>query len=331
MLSRARAASELRIEPPLLHHSSSSWSNIMIRFVSVIPGKALVGGALFLFQGTLLVPVHAQEARHADMLHIGTSGSLAHVTSGADERTAIDTLKLFIKDETGFANEIIQQKDWNELADKMANGQLHIGVFPGFEFAWAKPRYPGLKPLALAVNGHLYRYVHVLARQDNKAGDFAGLQGQSLALPTIGWGELNLFVEQTCQQTGKPLKAFFAKVSSPNNFEDAIDDVVDGIVQVTVVDRVGMEAYKRRKPGRFQLVKEITQSAALPPPIVAYYEAKMTLPTLKKFEHGLLNASYSERGLRVANLFRLTGFKALPPDFDKVVAETLKNYPPAAR
>lgn len=42
----------------------------------------------------------------------------------------------------------------------------------------------------------------------------------------------------------------------------------------------------------------------------------------------LLGASRKEKGETTLTLFRLTGFVAVPADFDKVVADTRKTYPP---
>ena len=44
-----------------------------------------------------------------------------------------------------------------ELADKMTKGELQLGVFQGYEFAWAQEKQPQLKPLALAVNVYRLR------------------------------------------------------------------------------------------------------------------------------------------------------------------------------
>ena len=46
----------------------------------------------------------------------------------------------FIRDETGLASKIGYQKDWRDLADRLATGELHLGVFEGFELAWAQER-----------------------------------------------------------------------------------------------------------------------------------------------------------------------------------------------
>lgn len=270
----------------------------------------------------------AEPAKKIDVLHIGASGSLALNASGTKEETALDALKSFVKTETSFDNEVLQQKNYEELLQKMASGQLHLGVFQGFEFAWAQPENPKLQPLALAVDVYLYRYAYVMVRRDSKFADFAALQGQILSIPQVGQGHLRLFVERRSQAHGKSLEAFFSKIATPDNIEDALDDVVDRVVQAAVVDRVGLEAYKRRKPGRFAQLKELEHSQAFPPPLVAYYDDVVDRPTRKRFQDGLLTANRKEKGQRLLNLFKLTGFALPPNDFAQVLAETRKLYPP---
>src|SRR5262249_9334671 len=196
------------------------------------------------------------------------------------------------------------------------------------EFAWARGQHPKLQPLALAVNVHTYRTAHVVVRNDNKVANLAGLEGQSLALPRVNQGHLRLFVEREAKTRGKELEKFFSKITAPDNIEDAIDDVVDGVVQATVVDRAGLEAYKRRKPGRFNRLKEPARWQPFPPPLVAYQEGVLDDATLRRFQEGLLNAKNKEKGERLLTLFRLTGFERVPKDFERVLAETRKEYPP---
>ncbi|SRR6266851_3336162 len=284
---------------------------------------------LVMLLSTLSAPARAQQAKKIDVLQIGTSGSLALNASGTKEETALDALKSFIKTETGFDNEIIQQKNYEELVQKMASGQLHLGVFQGFEFAWAQEENAKLQPLALAVDVYHYRYAHLMVRRDSKFADFAALQGQTLSIPQVGQRHLHLFVERLSQGNGKPLEAFFSKIATPENIEDALDDVVDGAVQAAVVDRVGLEAYKRRKPGRFARLKELTHSQAFPPPLVAYYDEVLDQQTRQRFQLGLLTANSKEKGQRLLNLFKLTGFAVPPKDFVQVLAETRKAYPPS--
>jgi ABC-type amino acid transport substrate-binding protein len=48
-------------------------------------------------------------------------------------------------------------------------------------------------------------------------------------------------VERQSEAGGKKAAAFFSSITSPDNIEDALDDLVDGKVQATVVDRAALE------------------------------------------------------------------------------------------
>jgi ABC-type phosphate/phosphonate transport system substrate-binding protein len=135
-------------------------------------------------------------------------------------------------------------------------------------------------------------------------------------------------VEREAQAAGKKVDAYFSKVLAPENTEDALDDVVDGMVGAAAVERVGLESYKRRKPGRFKQLKELAKSRPFPPVVVAYVDGSLDAKTLQRFREGLLGAARKERGEMLLTLFRLTGFEEVPRDFDKVLTETHKAYPP---
>ena len=103
---------------------------------------------------------------------------------------------------------------------------------------------------------------------------------------------------------------------------------MEGKVQAVGADRAALEAYKRRKPGRFNQLKQVAQSQRFPPGIVAYQEGVLDQATLQRFRDDLLRASRTERGQTLLTLFKLTGFEAVPPDLNSVLAQTRKAYPP---
>jgi ABC-type phosphate/phosphonate transport system substrate-binding protein len=262
-------------------------------------------------------------------LHIGSSGSLTAATDTPREKGALDSLQSFIKSEAGLDNDIVRQKGWRELADKLNKDELQIGVFQGYELAWAREKYPGLKPLALAVDVYRYPEAYVVARKDDKAADFAGLKGQTVGLPNTGQRYLRMYIDRQAQAAGaKKADDFFAKVVLSDSVEDLLDDVVDGKVQAAVADRAALEAYKKRKPGRFAQIKPVAHSQPLPPVTVVYHDKALSEATLKRFQDGLLRANKSDRGQTILTSFRLTGFDAPPADFDKVLAEARKAFPP---
>jgi hypothetical protein len=99
-------------------------------------------------------------------------------------------------------------------------------------------------------------------------------------------------------------------------------------VQAAIADRAALEAYKRRKPGRFNQLREAVKSPPFPPPLVAFCDGALDEATLGRFRDGLLRASKTDRGQTTLTLFRLTGFDLVPSDFGNVLAETRKAYPP---
>jgi ABC-type phosphate/phosphonate transport system substrate-binding protein len=280
------------------------------------------------FMGTLLTLPDSRAAR-LDVLRIGTSGTL-NSEHEAKEKGALMSLKAFIKDETGLDNEIVREKNWQEMTEKLAKGEIQVGVYMGYEFAWAQEKHAKLKPLALAVNIYRYPVVYVVTRKDAKVEKLAGLQGQSISISSESSRLVRMFVDREAEAAGKKSDAFFTNVASPDSVEDALDDVVDGKVQAAAVDRAALEAFKRRKPGRFKQLKEVAQSQQMPPPVIAQYGDVLDAATLQKFERGLLNADKKEAGQTTLTLFHLTGFEKSPADFEKVLAECRKTYPPTS-
>ena len=277
---------------------------------------------------TLLSNSNAAAEGRIDVLRIGASGSPTDKAARRKEQAALGTLQKFIRAETGLNNRISYQKGWSDLADRLAKGQLHLGVFEGYEFGWAREMYPGLRPLAVAVNVDRYPVACVVVRRDHRATNFAGLQRSSLSLPGAGPYYLRLFVERQSEARGKNIAAFFSRLGSQVNVEDALDDVVDGVVQATVVDRAALEAYRRRKPGRFNKLKVLARSRPFPPAVVAYYGKGLDAAHRRQFLQGLLGAGRKEKGRMMLTLFRVTGFQTVPADFEKVLARTQKAYPP---
>jgi ABC-type phosphate/phosphonate transport system substrate-binding protein len=288
--------------------------------------RYLVGG-IALMLATIPTAESRGERPAKAPLHIGSSGTLAGGKSGHEE-SANESLRAFIKEETGMDNDITRQKGWRDLADRMDKGQYQIGVFQGFEFAWAQEKHPDLKPLALAVNVYQYPTAYVVVKHENKATNFGGLPGQSISVPATAQGFLRLFIDRQSEANGKKSDAFFSKINTADTAEDALDDVVDGIVQAAVADRASLEAYRRRKPNRFNQLKEVAHSDPFPPTVIAYRDKSLDASTLNRFRQGLLGASQKERGKLMLTMFRLTGFDPVPANFDKVLAATRKAYPP---
>ena len=263
-------------------NSASARAGTKICFV-VSAGVLLLG----------LTPVESHQ-RKDNILHIGSSSSMTSSSSNVKEDDALETLRTVIKDETGMENKIVNEKNWQAVVDKLVKQELQIGVLQGYEFAWAQEKEPRLAAM-LAVKVNRYPAAFVLVKSNNKASDFAGLEGQSLSIPSTSKGFPTLFVEREALAKGKKLDAFFSKIVTPEEPEDAIDDVVDGVVQVAVVDQPVFDAFKRRKPGRFAKLRTVARSQPFPPPVIVYKDKDLDDATLEKFRNGQ-SASTKERG-----------------------------------
>ncbi len=268
------------------------------------------------------------ESPRVEVLRIAATGTMTGKQEDPREKAGVTTLRQFIKDETGFNNEVTREKDWQALADQLKKGALQVGVFQGYEFAWAQERVPDLKALALAINFERYPVAHLLTRRDNSATEFASIKGQSLCLAEGSPPFLRLFLDRQCTASGKKAEDFFGKIARAENIEDALDDVVDGKIQATLIDGAAFDAYKQRKPGRFKRLKEVAQSPPFPPIVVAYYGPALDAATVARFKEGLLAAVKKQTGEMLLNLSRLTGFETVPEDFAKVLVQTRKAFPP---
>jgi ABC-type phosphate/phosphonate transport system substrate-binding protein len=266
----------------------------------------------------------------ADVFRIGLSGPLGSDTEGPKAKAAAAILQTFIKNETGMEDEIACQRDWRDLADKLTKGQLQVGVFQGYEFAWAQAQYPSLKPLALAITGPQHLTACLVTREDNTAVQFADLRGRSLCVPNTGQRHLRLVVERAARAEGAEAATFFSDIRSPQNVEDCLNGVIDGTVQAAVVDRAALEAYRESSPGRFNQLKEVMTSRPLPPVVVAFCDKVLDEPTVRRFQQGLVESRQKEKGRMMLTFFQLTAFEAAPDDFGQSLAQTREAYPPPA-
>jgi ABC-type phosphate/phosphonate transport system substrate-binding protein len=297
--------------------------------------RAVRGGIAAVLVTLLLVAGSSRAAtKEMRVLHIGATEAVVEesVPEGSDETSVEATYQQFIQEATGFGSDIVGLDNHEVLAERLASGKLQLGVFMGYEFAWAQARYPKLKVLAVSVNHHEYRYPALVVRRDGPISDLAGLKGKSLALPRMGEGYGRLFVAAQGRVAGQDPGALLGHIDTFEDAETPLDDVVDETDQAAVVDRLSLEAYERRKPGRFARLKMLSESKPMPPALIAYYDGNLDPATVTRLRNDLIKAREQEQGEHLLMLFRLTSFAAPSPDFERVLADTRKIYPaPALR
>jgi ABC-type phosphate/phosphonate transport system substrate-binding protein len=302
-----------------------------LRASLVRQGLVLVALALLLsFPGVLAGGVVDKGGTPPAPVRIGLVGTLFREIPEPMIHASMQLFQVLMKAQTGLQGDLRSAGDATGLGEALAKDQVQLGVFHGVEFAWARQKYPELRPLVIAINQHRYPRVHLVVRHDCPATDFAGLRGQTLALPRGSKEHCRLFLERQCLASGKDGSGFFTRITTPANVEDALDDVVDGVVQATVVDGLALDCYQRRKPGRFAKLKEVQKPDVFPAAVVAYHSGALDETLLQRFRTGMLTANQNLRGRQLLTLWKITGFEPIPDDYEQALATIVKAYPPPA-
>jgi ABC-type phosphate/phosphonate transport system substrate-binding protein len=229
-------------------------------------------------------------------------------------------------------------KDVRQLGEQLVNKKLDLGVCHGFEMAWIKAQFPQVKflPLVVAINEQPTVKSVIVVKADSPIQKFDELQGKTLAYSKSSKAFSRLFLERLC---GKPIDAFFSKVvnqftgrdrkTRDMNSEVALDQVVEGSAQATVVDSIALKQYERRKPERFRMLRVLESSVDFPATAVFYVDGAVDQATLKKCQDALLNFHRSSgEAKNLLELWRLTQFTTVPADYDAQLSAVLKAYTP---
>jgi ABC-type phosphate/phosphonate transport system substrate-binding protein len=265
-------------------------------------------------------------------VRIAMVNSLFRDTPPSVIRVMMQPFAALMQSQTGLPGELIPGGDAAQLGQLLSEDKANVGVFHGFEFAWARQRYPELRPLLIAINQDRLLQALIVTRADASASSLPDLKGKALALPRCTREHCFLFLEHRCLECGQEPSRFFSTITAPPSVEDALDDVVDGIVQSAIVDGVSLKCYERRKPGRFSQLKAIQRSERFPAAVVAYRPGTMDEDTLRRFRDGLIKANKGALGRQFLTLWKLTAFEPVPDDYEQTLAEILKAYPhPSAK
>lgn len=274
------------------------------------------------------VVAESEDRDSGPLVIVGVAGSFFRDVPDGLVASIVQPFSALLEAQTGVPGRLVPGGDALTVGRQLAEDKIHLAVLHGIEFAWARSRYPELRPLMIAVNQQRRLRANLVVRSDTRGDGFASLQGKCLALPKGSREHCRVFLEKHCRDCGKEPAQLFGKITAPPNFEDALDDVVDGDVQACVVDGVALECFKRRKPGRFTRLRVAMQSEIFPAGVLAYRPGCLSEDRLRRFRDGMLNADRSPAGRQLMTLWRLTGFEDVPPDYEEIVAQIVKAYPP---
>lgn len=239
-------------------------------------------------------------------------------------------LKSVIQIQTGYEGELSLEGDVMKLAEAVHKGKVHFGVFHGHEYAWVKSRYPTLIPLVVPVKNSQLTPVSLVVQAESKYRKPEDLKGQRLEIPYQSKGYVYLFLERKCCGGAEP-EDFFRKVRKSNQPDGVLSSLLDGYTQAAVLEKEDLDSYLRSNPGAAPKLRVLLQSEPFPPGVLVYNKGALSEDALRRFHDGMISAHKNEKCRSLLDLSELRGFEAVPDNFDQMLGDILKQYPPPAK
>jgi ABC-type phosphate/phosphonate transport system substrate-binding protein len=247
-------------------------------------------------------------------------------------RPVVEPLRVLMMAQTGMDGDVVLPKDALHLAQDLADGKIQLGLFHGFEFAWAQYEHPNLRPLMIAINHQRQLQVLVMIRSDSPLKSFADLNGKAVGLPCFCQEHCWICMERSCQAVGQAdPKRFFSSFTTPRDPEEGLDQLADGKIEAVIVDNVALDSYQKRKPARFAKLKCLQKSEGFPSAVIAYREGDFDAATIKRFQDGLMEGQKTGLGRQLLMLWKLSSIERVPSDFNESLEKILKAYPPPSK
>jgi ABC-type phosphate/phosphonate transport system substrate-binding protein len=275
--------------------------------------------------GLVLVAPMAGRAQDKQTLKIGIPQSVFRDLPSALLNVAGSTFKDIMKSQTGLDGEVAVDGEALAVAKAVDTGKLHLGVFLGHEFAWAKEKYPDLVPLVCSVPRPREIQAYLLVRWDSKAAHLGELKGAKFALATGTRDHARLFLER--RKAAEMGGDDFSTTVKAGTVHDAINQVIDGEADVTVADHAAWNYYQKLYPGASQNIRVLSRSEVFPPTVIACKSGALSDETVKRLCEGLLTAHEHSRTSRIMNLIKVEKFDEVPTGYDDALKSCLKAYP----
>lgn len=268
--------------------------------------------------------------RRPGNLRVGVINTLCPGTPEPVMQALLRPFKSLLEEQAGVTGHLVIGGDAYSLGKKLKDDQVQLAVFHGLEFAWARAKDPDLKPLFICVNHQRVQRAYLVVLKDAGVDSVQDLKGKTMALPQQTRAHCRVFLERRCVPSGAAPQKFFGSVSAPADLEEALDDVVDGRAKATVVDGVALAAYRKIKPGCAARLKNLLVSEAFPPAVIAYRAGSIDEQWLRRFRDGMIAAKSTRRGQQLLEMCRITAFEAVPDDYEQMLGNIVRAYPPPA-
>lgn len=271
------------------------------------------------------VPAAEKKSQRA-IIQIGLVDSIFRDVPDSMVKLALRPFRELMFSQTGLRGKLISAGDALTLGEQLTSNKLQLGVFHGFEFAWAQQKYPELRPLMIAVNHHRCLHAYILVKKDNGIEKLADLKGKKLAVPYRTREHCHLYLDHCCLELGKEAGSFF-QIDTSSDVEAALNSVAEGRIDAVLVDGVVLGFYKKVHASLYRKLKPLKKSGVFPAAVVAYHAGAVNKKALHRFKTGMVKAKKSTRGQQLLLMAHMTGFEPVPADFQDLLDEVAKTYP----
>jgi ABC-type phosphate/phosphonate transport system substrate-binding protein len=272
----------------------------------------------------LLLPSLAS-AGDPSVYRIGVSKSMYRDVPAELVRMAGQPFQDLIKAQTGLTGEMLPATEAMETARAIDEGKIHLGVFPGHEFAWAKEKYPDLQPIICSVYRPKEIHAVILVRHDCKATTLADMKDSKLALAPTLKDHARLFWERKRAEDMDGVTLCTPKKAA--TVHDGINSLIDGEVDVTVADHADWNYFEKLYPGPAKNVKVLTRSEEFPQTVLVYKKGSLSEDALGKIRNGFITAHENPKAARMMKMIRIDRFSTIPDSYDESLRTCLKLYP----
>jgi ABC-type phosphate/phosphonate transport system substrate-binding protein len=292
--------------------------------------QRICAGFAALTLGLIAFSAIAQEEKVTpDPVRIGLVRSFLRDLPPPMVQLMMQPFSALMKAQTGLNGVLVPCRDAFDLGRQLHEDKTQLGVFNGFEFAWAHQKYPDLKPLCIVINRQRHLTANLVVRDDSDISSLADLKGKVVGVARYSPAHCRLYLNRLTREVDAEPKQFFAKVVVPANVEDTLDDVLRGKLQAAVVDGVSLECYQQVKAACFARLKVLKKSEVFPAAVVACREGTLNAEALTRFREGMVSANQNERGRDLMSMWKITAFENVPPDYEATLASIAQAYPAA--
>lgn len=258
-----------------------------------------------------------------DSVELGMPESLFRGVPKVFRSGSTDSFLKLMKDSTGIKGNLHPFDDAMLLAKDLDAGKVHLALFQGHEFAWAKAKYPDLMPIVVAVPLQPMQ-AFCLVRWDCPAKNIGELTKEKISLPPIHRDVCEMFL---AKQKAEFQKVEFAGQLDAPTATDAIFDVIERKSGCTIVDGNTLKLFESLHPGPYKNLRILSQSQVFPDACIAVKKNALDENTIDKIRKALLNVQNLPDGNLLLTNWKLKSFSKVPDNYEQGFKEFQKGYP----